>query len=94
MRKRGFTSDVLRDLYRAAIRQKWRAEYGKRGSGHAYVYCPQEGCYFREAFSLSGRGWPHEIASKVGNMRKHGLMWKGRGGKHTAALLTGKETED
>lgn len=86
MGTKGFSSDMLRNLYDAAVAQGWRPERQAK-SGHAHVYCPTPGCHFRESFSLSGRGRPHEVAAKVNAMRKHGLIWKGRGGEHTAERL-------
>lgn len=83
MAKRGFTSDMLRQLYEEGVKQGWRPE-DNRKSGHAYLYCPR--CPYREAFSKSGRGFPPEIGRKVTAMRRHGLVWKGRGGEHTASL--------
>lgn len=91
--KRGFTSDILRSIYKEATRQGWRPEYGK-GSNHAYVVCPHPECHYREAFSLSGRGLPKETGRKLSAMRRHGFVWKGRGGDHTADPLGGMKEKE
>mgnify|MGYP001566569201 CR=1 FL=1 len=86
----GFRSDILRDLYNAALKQGWRPDESRK-SGHFYAHCPQ--CPYREAFSRTGRGYNHEAHAKINSLRKHGFVWKGKGGEHTAPLPGNQATK-
>jgi hypothetical protein len=39
-------------------------------------------CGHREIVSETGRLIGHEAKDKISRFRKHGLSWKGQGGKH------------
>lgn len=86
MAARGFRSDMLRSIYEAAVKQGWTPGVDGR-SGHKYLHCPHGGCAYRESFTITGRCRPPERSAKLRDMRGHGFMWQGRGGKHTAPLL-------
>jgi hypothetical protein len=92
MARQGFRSDQARELYEEAVRQKWRL-LPMKGSGHLYLGCPRQGCFFRMAFSLSGQYRPRELNNQITLMRRHGLTWRGRGGQHTAEKLNRKIKE-
>lgn len=81
-----FTADIIRDVYKAAVKQRWVPQ-PKSKSGHMYLQCPRRGCHYREAFSTTAKGKRPEVESKLRDMRSHGFIWKGRGGKHTAEPL-------
>lgn len=88
-----FRSDKLRDLYRAAIAQKWRNPTLRR-NGHIYIQCPKRGCFYEAVFSLTSNALQHKLLNQIVTMRSHGLLWENRGGKHTAPVVRprGKET--
>lgn len=88
----GFRSDQALALYNEAIRQGWRQPHGHSGSGHAYLYCSHRRCHYRAAFSKSGRYYGKELLNQITMMRKHGLTWGDRPGKHTAPLLNARLT--
>lgn len=83
MARRSFRSDQARDLYNEAVKQGWRP-LAIGGGGHASVSCPRRGCAFQVVFSTSGKYWPRELNNQITLMRRHGLVWQGRGGAHTA----------
>lgn len=70
-------SDVLRQVIRAAVAQGFVNDETSR---HPALVCPV--CGHREIYTQSGRQVNHEIRGKISRLRKHGLMFKGLGGKH------------
>jgi hypothetical protein len=75
-----FRSDQLRAIYREAIEQRFTS--GFHGSQHVFVECPQPECEHREILTTTGRAYEHELKKKICRLRKHGFVWKGRGGQH------------
>lgn len=73
----GIRSDYLRALAREAVRQGWSIEWGKR---HPELVCPV--CGHRETITCTGKQQLHESRNKATRLRRHGLLWKGRGGVH------------
>lgn len=84
--KRAFSSDMYRNVYKEAVRQGWVPQHKGR-SPHAYLLCPHPGCHYRQAFSTTGRSHKCEFQNHIAGMRKHGFVWQGRGGEHTAEPL-------
>lgn len=81
---RGFRSDFLRDLVKAAVSQKFEFDNGGR---HPALVCPV--CGHREVITKTGRQTFHESRNKAARLRRHGLLWEGRGGEHVAEKATG-----
>jgi hypothetical protein len=73
-----FRSDLLRSLVKAAEEQGVM-ELDHRGR-HKAMVCMT--CGHREIVSETGRLIGHEAKDKISRFRKHGLSWKGQGGKH------------
>lgn len=68
---------MLRRLITAALKQGW----GHRtGGAHPMVICPV--CGHEEIYTPSGRQHEHEIKKKIARLRKHGMIFDGRGGIH------------
>jgi hypothetical protein len=68
---------LLRRLITAAVRQGWQSSTGGK---HPMVICPV--CKHEEIYTKSGRQHEHEIKKKIARMRKHGVIFDGRGGIH------------
>lgn len=75
----GIRSDFLREIAKAAITQDFTLEWGGK---HPVLICPV--CGHRETITASGKQSHHESRNKASRLRRHGLMWKGRGGTHVA----------
>jgi hypothetical protein len=76
-RVRGIRSDKLRRLISAALSQGWQHDIG---GSHPRVVCPV--CGHREVYTASGRQHEHEIKKKIARLRRHGVLFDGRGGQH------------
>ncbi len=72
-----FRSDFLRDLVKAAVRQGFGVD---RSGNHPSLVCPV--CGHREVITSTGKQAFHESRNKATRLRRHGLIWKGRGGQH------------
>jgi len=70
-------SDKLRKLIMTAVRQGWRSDLC---GNHPSIVCPV--CGHREIYTTSGRMHTHEIKKKIARLRRHGLIFDGRGGIH------------
>jgi hypothetical protein len=77
MGSRGIRSDFLREIVKAAIKQGFRMDWG---GNHPALICPV--CGHREVITMTGKQTFHESRNKATRLRRHGLMWKGRGGQH------------
>jgi hypothetical protein len=77
----GFRSDLLRRLVDAAEEQKVFELDRSRGK-HPALVCLT--CGYREIVSNTARLMDHEGKNKIGRLRRHGLLWQGRGGTHNA----------
>jgi hypothetical protein len=75
----GIRSDFLREIVKEAVAQKFAFEWGGK---HPVLVCPV--CGHRETITASGKQTFHESRNKVCRLRRHGLLWKGIGGKHVA----------
>lgn len=70
-------SDRLRQIVSAAVDQGFTVEHGTR---HPALICPV--CGHHEIITTSGRQLHHEIRNKISRLRRHGLVFEGRGGEH------------
>lgn len=70
-------SDRLRKVIKAAVSQGFVPE---SGGSHPALVCPV--CGHREIYTASGKQHEHEIKKKIVRLRKHGLIFEGRGGDH------------
>jgi hypothetical protein len=70
-------SDVLRRLIDCALKQGWQH---KIGGAHPMIVCPI--CGHREIYTMTGKQHEHEIKKKIARLRKHGVLFNGRGGIH------------
>jgi predicted RNA-binding Zn-ribbon protein involved in translation (DUF1610 family) len=84
VRINGFRSADLRQVVRAAVDQDWELVNGGK---HPALVCPV--CGHQEIVTKSGCQRQHEFKSKIGRLRKHGFVWKGQGGNHSAQTDTG-----
>lgn len=84
---RGFRSDQAKVLYDEAIRQGWWPPKDKGKSGHFFLRCPARRCAFEVPFSTTGKYNPRELKNQIAIMRRHGMVWQGRGGEHVAPRL-------
>lgn len=75
----GIRSDFLRAITREAIKQGFRLDWTGR---HPALICPV--CKHPEIITGSGKQTFHESRSKATRLRRHGLLWQGRGGEHVA----------
>jgi hypothetical protein len=91
--RRGFRSDQVAAVYDEALRQRWQIPDFQPGSGHMFLRCPKRGCSFLVAFSTTGRYHHHELNNQVALMRRHGFVWRGRGGQHAAPKLNRNRME-
>lgn len=82
-----FRSKNFREIYLEAIDQGF--EGGRQqGSGHYYLRCPKKGCGYTHTFSASvSDSHAEKVHNFVTSMRRHGFVWEGRGGEHTAPRL-------
>lgn len=67
-------SDRLRKLITAAVDQNWGHEIGGK---HPVIICPT--CGHREIYTATGRQHVHEIKKKISRLRRHGVIFEGRG---------------
>lgn len=72
-------SDFLRSIVKAAIEQGFTLEWGGK---HPALICPV--CGHPEIITTTGKQAFHESRNKACRLRRHGLLWKGRGGQHVA----------
>lgn len=79
----GFTSDQLAALFREARRQGF-IELPLSKNGHAYLRCRR--CPVRFSFTTTGNGSGRVFQNQVADLRRHGLLWQGRGGTHRADI--------
>jgi hypothetical protein len=73
----GFRSDFLREITREAVKQGFTLDTTGR---HPALICPV--CGHSEIITGSGQQRFHESRNKAARLRRHGLVWKGRGGQH------------
>lgn len=82
-----FRSKVLSEVYEEAIRQKFKPSY-QQGSGHFCLTCPARGCGYTHTLSTTmGDAYKQKTLNLITEMRRHGFVWQGRGGEHTAPRL-------
>lgn len=82
-----FRSKTLKEVYREAIRQGF-TPLEQNGEGHFCLRCPAKGCGYTHTFSGSMTDTHRQKAlNAIAVMRRHGFIWKGRGGEHTAPRL-------
>jgi hypothetical protein len=77
-------SDLLRAVVAEAVKQSFELDWS---GNHPALICPV--CKHREVITATGKQSFHESRNKVCRLRRHGLMWKGRGGEHVAKEATG-----
>lgn len=82
-RPSGIRSDFLREIVKTATQQGFELE---KGGKHPALVCPV--CGHREVITATGKQNFHESRSKASRLRRHGLVWQGRGGKHVEETTT------
>jgi hypothetical protein len=75
-------SDFLRDLVKTAVKQDFLFDPGGK---HPVLVCPV--CGHRETITATGKQKFHESRNKAARLRRHGLIWQGRGGKHVGEAV-------
>ena len=82
-----FRSKTLGEVYKEAIRQGF-IPLEQNGEGHLRLRCPARGCGYTHTLSGSMTDAHKQKAlNTIAVMRRHGFVWKGRGGQHTAPRL-------
>lgn len=81
-----FRSTDMRKLYKEAVAQGFRPIHGPRAP-HVYLLCPHPDCHYRQTLSTTDTGVVRNLKNYIADLRRHGLIWQGRGGKHTAPVL-------
>lgn len=82
-----FRSKTFRKIYLEGINQGFEGGY-QQGSKHYYLRCPKKDCGFACTFSSTvSDAHPEKVRNFVAEMRRHGFVWEGRGGEHTAPRL-------
>ena len=91
---RGIRSGTIARIYAEGIRQGF--EHGiHRGSSHYFLRCKEPGCDFMQALSATQRdGDRRKVQNIITQMRRHGFVWQGRGGEHTAPLRFAQPEQD
>lgn len=81
----GFSSDILRNIYNSAVKQGFKP-LPYTNNGHIYLACPHPRCVSPNiAFSITGRGYHHEVQNQLAQLRRHAFNWR-RTAKHTSPL--------
>lgn len=78
---RGFSSDTIRNIVAAAVKQDFVMT---RGNRHVYLHCPK--CPWFDTVSTTAKSRGRNGYNHVAILRRHGLEWQGRGGVHTAEI--------
>ncbi len=82
-----FRSKTMREIFRQASEQNFEPGF-QDGSGHFSLRCKKKGCGYTQSLSSTmDDGNPQRIQNVVAGLRRHGFVWEGRGGEHTAPLL-------
>lgn len=80
-----FKSKIFQRLYKEALRQGFTEHFPEGRNSHIVLVCPKRGCGAQVQLSTTlSDGAPFKQHNIITKMRRHGLLWEGRGGKHTA----------
>jgi hypothetical protein len=87
MSNRGIRSKTIARIYETGKDQGFEGGF-HRGSSHYYLRCLEPGCNFMQTLSSTQNdGNSQKTLNIITQLRRHGFVWQGRGGEHTAALL-------